>query len=170
MTPRPVVGPSEDAWVLATLPRATAYARSLVGRHDADDLVHDCYCRLLARRDHYDLPADGTRLLFRLITRAAIDRYRRARPTVSLTCEGGPRDVADDATDGPDAAAIGRELAGRIGEALAKLPLAQRAAIELTALGYGRDELAEALDVTPGNAGVILHRARLALLRELGTT
>jgi DNA-directed RNA polymerase specialized sigma24 family protein len=78
--------------------------------------------------------------------------------------------VADDATDGPDAAAIGRELAGRIGEALAKLPLAQRAAIELTALGYGRDELAEALDVTPGNAGVILHRARLALLRELGTT
>jgi RNA polymerase sigma-70 factor (ECF subfamily) len=160
------VDSTEDAWILATLPRATAFARSLVGPGDADDLVHDCYCRLLAKRTTYNLPADGTRLLFRSLTRAAIDRHRRARPTVSL--DGDETVGIEDSREArPDEAAIGREMADRIGEALGLLPLAQRAALELTALGYSRDELADALEVTPGHAGVLLHRARVALQKHL---
>ncbi|MBX7104085.1 MAG: sigma-70 family RNA polymerase sigma factor [Gemmataceae bacterium] len=157
---------TEDAWILATLPRAIAYARSLVGPGDADDLVHDCYCRLLAKRSTYNLPADGTRLLFRSLTRAAIDRHRRARPAVSI--EGDVVvGIADVREARPDDAAIGREMADRIGQALGLLPLAQRAALELAALGYSRDELADALEVTPGHAGVLLHRARAALQNHL---
>ena len=63
-----------DAWVLSTLPRAVAYAAGLLhDRASAEDVVHDCYCRLLRRADVYDLPRDGTRLLFRAITNACID-------------------------------------------------------------------------------------------------
>jgi len=156
------VGPTEDAWVLATLPRATAYARSLVGPVDADDVVHDCYARLLAKRNEYDLGRDGTKLLFRSITRAAIDRHRRQRPTVSI--EG---DEISDKLPEPGDAVIGQEAAERVGELLSKLPVGQRAAIELTAIGYTREELAVALDVTPNHAGVLLHRARATLFRGL---
>src|SRR5262245_30361949 len=50
-----------DAWVRETLPRAVAYARSLLrDLPAAEDVAHDCYCRLLRRADIYDLPRDGT--------------------------------------------------------------------------------------------------------------
>ena len=45
------------AWVADTVQRALAYAVTLVrNRAEAEDIVHDCYIRLLARSDHYDLP------------------------------------------------------------------------------------------------------------------
>ena len=38
--------------------RALAYAVTLVrNQTEAEDIVHDCYIRLLARSDHYDLPS-----------------------------------------------------------------------------------------------------------------
>ena len=55
-----------DAWVLATAPRAVAYARSLLRNpDDADDIVQDCYCRLIAKATVYDLPRDGFKILLR---------------------------------------------------------------------------------------------------------
>src|SRR3954469_13181264 len=60
---------AREAWVLATLPRAVAYAASLLrDRALAEDVVHDCYVRLLRKSETYDLPRDGTRILFRAIT------------------------------------------------------------------------------------------------------
>ena len=54
-----------ESWVAATAPRALAYARTLIrDQTEAEDLVHDCYSRLLSKVDQYDLPADGTPLLF----------------------------------------------------------------------------------------------------------
>ena len=51
--------------------------------------------------------------------------------------------------------------------ALARLPVAQRAAVELKALGYSLTEIAEAVGVTPNHAGVLVHRGRLALADHL---
>jgi len=60
-----------DAWVLATAPRAVAYAASLLrDRARAEDIVQDCYCRLLQKETQYDLPNSGMKLLFKAITRA----------------------------------------------------------------------------------------------------
>src|SRR5207248_8790329 len=67
-----------DAWVLETAPRALAYARSLLGDLDqAEDVVQDCYCRLLAKADVYDLPRDGLKLLFKAVGNACINRATR---------------------------------------------------------------------------------------------
>src|SRR5947207_14024550 len=74
-----------DAWVRDTAPWALAYARSLVrdpGR--AEDVVQDCFCRLLAKRDAYDLPRDGRKLLFKAVTNAAINVTTRERRALSL--------------------------------------------------------------------------------------
>lgn len=64
---------------------------------------------------------------------------------------------------GPDAGArlLRRELRGVIAEELGLLPPAQRLVMTLRDVeGWSSDEVCEALDVTPGNQRVLLHRAR----------
>ena len=74
-----------DRWILSTAPRAVAYAASLVGdRTRAEDVVQDCYFRLLQKADEYDLPRDGDKLLFRSITNACINLAQRERRVLSL--------------------------------------------------------------------------------------
>jgi len=162
-----------DAWVLATAPRAVAYAASLLrDRHQAEDVVQDCYCRLLAKADVYDLPHSGVKLLFKAVTRACINLATRERPVLSLDAlKGRAGEGAWEAEDGraapPDRAAMHRELAAAVDDALARLPVPQRAALELRSLGHSQRDIAELLDVTPSHAGVLVHRARQALAARL---
>ncbi len=65
-----------------------AFATSLLrDRALAEDVTHDCYVRLLARAETYDLPRDGTKLLYKAITNACIDKNYRDRRMVSLEAE-----------------------------------------------------------------------------------
>jgi RNA polymerase sigma-70 factor, ECF subfamily len=164
-----------DGWVLSTLPRAIAFAVGLVKDRDvAEDLVNDCYCRLLAKAEDYDLLEDGTRLLFRSITNACIDRSRRKSPTSLYVPDddedgaGRMMDLSDRRAYEPWQMADHGELQRAVAAGLDKLPLTQRAALELKTMGQSLQEIAEALDVTPTNAGVLIHRARHALSRHLG--
>lgn len=151
-----------DAWVLATAPDAVAYAVSLLrDRPSAEDIVQDCYCRLLEKADLYDLPRDGRKLLFRSITNACINVRERTRPMLRLTVEEDRTALA------PDRVAMSRELEEAVAEGLAKLPLTYRAAMELKSLGHSLQEIADALDVTVSNAGVLIHRARQKLAEHL---
>jgi RNA polymerase sigma-70 factor (ECF subfamily) len=157
-----------DAWVLATAPRAVAYARSLLGNPDeAEDVVQDCYCRLLAKADAYDLPRDGLKLLLKAVTNACINLRTRRRPLFRLGRDDGADDPPDGRADLPDQVALGRELADAVADGLRKLPPQQRAAVELKSLGHTQQEIADALGVTPTNAGVLVHRARQALAKHL---
>ena len=102
--------------MLATLPRALAFANSLL--HDraiSEDFVHDCYVRLLEKADTYDLPADGTKLLYKAITNACIDRNYRDRRVLSLEVAlsaepDGSSTVADTRTCDPHELASHQEL------------------------------------------------------------
>jgi RNA polymerase sigma-70 factor, ECF subfamily len=155
-----------DAWVLATLPRAVAFAGSLLrDPAAADDVVHDCYCRILRKADVYDVPRDGTKILYRAITNACIN-LARARRFVSLDAldDGG---VTDRRSIDPADTLIARELADGLAEALDRLTLPQRAALELKSLGHSLREIADALETTPNNAGVLVHRARQAVAKHL---
>lgn len=159
--------PQLDQWIEETLPRALGYAMSLVPqRSDAEDLVHDCYMRLLAKSDVYDLTQDGAKLLFRSITHACINWQQRRPPEVNLDSK-----VAQLASTcpnaGPEELAMSGELEVAIGEALAGLTVSQRAAVELRSLGHSLTEVAEILDISHGNARVTLHRARQALSERL---
>jgi RNA polymerase sigma factor (sigma-70 family) len=168
---------SADGWVLATLPRALAFATGLLADPDAaEDVVHDCYCRLLQKADVYDLRNDGAKLLFRSITNACIDRSRR-RSAISLSASEGmtdndgeagrTMDVADPRAAEPWQQIEHADLQRAVSAGLAKLPVAQRAALELKALGHSLQEIAEAVGVTATNAGVLVHRGRAALARHI---
>ena len=160
------------AWVLESAPRATAYARSLLRDRDrADDVVQDCYCRLLAKAGTYDLPRDGTKLLMTAITNACINLTTRRKPVFRLTRDDDGGEQTDDPPD-PTAAqpgliAASNELRAALDDALGTLPPPQRAAVELKALGYSQQEIAGMLGVSTSNAGVLIHRGRQALAKHL---
>ena len=161
-----------QTWVEYSLPRGLAYAKSLLrDSHTAEDVVHDCFCRLLAKRDVYDLPRDGFKLLLRSITNACVDRGRKSAPLSNALdsppeCVAG-REVPDHRFLDPPRAAMVRELQAAIGSALQSLPVKQRAALELKSLGCSLSDIAESLGVTESNAGVLIHRARQCLAKEL---
>lgn len=158
---------SEDltAWVTRTASRALAYAITLVRNEAvAEDLVQDCYQRLLARADHYNLPEDGEKLLFRSITNACINWTQRERPLMRLDADSR---AAARSVDDPVQTAMLGELSDAVEEALAALPVNQRAAVELRALGYSSDEIAQMLETTEGNIRVLLHRGREQLAGRL---
>lgn len=158
--------PHLDRWIEETLPRALGYAMSLVPqRSDAEDLVHDCYMRLLSKSDVYDLPNDGVKLLFRSITHACINWQQRRPPVVNLDAAG--KIAAGRSMASPEQLAMYSELEVAVGEALSTLPVTQRAAVELRSLGHSLAEVAEILDITHANARVTLHRARQTLSDRL---
>jgi RNA polymerase sigma-70 factor (ECF subfamily) len=163
-----------DAWVLATAPRAVAYATSLLhDRTQAEDVVQDCYCRLLQRAHVYDLPRDGLKLLFRSITNACINVSTRKRPVVSLDAlkardsEGAAMEIADRSAQEPGRILMDRELEEAVAQGLTRLPDQQRAALELKSLGQTQQEIAEILNITATYAGVLIHRARQAMAEYL---
>jgi RNA polymerase sigma factor (sigma-70 family) len=161
-----------DAWVLATLPQAMAYATSLLrDREAAEDVVHDCYCRLLRKADVYDLERDGMKLLVRSIANACIDLKGRRRVLASLDqlteAAGTPAELADGRAADPPAEVVTRELSQVIEDGLSRLPLAQRAALEMKSLGCSLQEIAADLGIGVSHAGVLIHRARQAMARHL---
>jgi RNA polymerase sigma-70 factor (ECF subfamily) len=159
-------------WMVDILPRAVAYASSLLkDRSVADDVVHDCICRLILKADVYDLKLDGAKLLYRAVTHACFNHNSRERLHISLDGRGSSDSRAFEIEDrrmiAPVQPLLDRELERAIADALARLPMAQRAALELKSLGQSQQEIAEALETTLSNAGVLIHRARQAMARQL---
>lgn len=161
-----------EAWVRGIIPRAVAYARTLLAqRTDAEDVVHEVLCRMFDHKE-YDLIADGEKILFRSITNACINRTQRRRNIASLdatiddeTRLGSlvPSKKADDPADLASAA----ELREAVQTELADLPEMQRAALELKSMRYSLNEIARMLNVSASNAGVLVHRARRRLAARL---
>ena len=149
-----------ESWAREVIPRALAYARSLLRDSiQAEDVVQECLLRLLRHVGDYDLPRDGIKLLFRAVSRLCLNEMSRKRAHVSLT----DVPLADNGMASPDEIAIGHELEAEIAEGLAALPEMQRAALELRALGQSKEEIAAILEISASNAGVLVHRARQSL-------
>lgn len=166
-------GDDVRAWLAECLPRAIVYARSLVrDAGEADDVVQECVYRLLKRSPSYDLPRDGSRLLFRAVTNECINRTTRGPDMLRLDAvndEGQSlgSTLADPHADRPPDAVLTDELRRVLDEALDQLPVAQRAALELKSLGHSLEEIAEALSITANHAGVLVHRGRRAVRKRV---
>jgi RNA polymerase sigma-70 factor (ECF subfamily) len=124
---------------------------------DTEDVVQDVFL------EAYRLRAGTVRcwpaLLRRLAACRAIDRLRQRRTVLSLN----GLNVAGNGHDA-EAAAIGKELAERLRQAVADLP--EREA-EIFCLRYFEDlpnqRIAEILSIHPGAVGAALHKARAKL-------
>jgi RNA polymerase sigma factor (sigma-70 family) len=161
-----------EKWVLAVGPHALAYARSLVRDPSrADDLVQECFFRLLRKADVYDLERDGLKLLFKSISNLCINQSTREKTLLSLDGIGEPESepipVPDLAHLRPEQILQHRELEAKIDQAMSQLTPLYRAAIELRALGFTKEQIGDSLEISTSYAGVLIHRGRQALAKEL---
>ncbi|QVL33535.1 RNA polymerase sigma factor [Telmatocola sphagniphila] len=161
-----------ETWVRNVSPRAIVYARSLLqDQNQAEDVVQECLYRLLRRSEHYDLENDGMKLLFTSISNLCINQTTRKKYLLSLdgikSGDDQPVALADRTALPPEVIVQYQETQTRIRDALLQLHPMQRAAVELRALGMSKEEIASTLEISATNAGVLVYRARKALLERL---
>jgi RNA polymerase sigma-70 factor, ECF subfamily len=163
-----------------------AVARGYVrGAAVAEEVVQESWLGVLRGLDRFEGRSSLKTWILRIVANTAMTRgVREARsvPFSALEADDDQPAVDPDRFQGPDGRHPGHWLAGAapsdwaqlpeevldrretlavVTAAVAELPEAQRTVIALRDIhGYTSDEVCDALDVTPGNQRVLLHRAR----------
>jgi len=125
---------------------------------DAEDVLQVVFLRLLRRGSGAEAPDNSEAYLRRAAINAALDviRSRQAQRTVELNA-----DLAEDDTP---------ELRRALASALAKLPARSAEVFTLRFLiGFTNAEIARTLGISSVLVGVIVHRTRQRLRKELGS-
>jgi len=137
--------------------------------HDPErirELVQECFLRAHVRLHGLRDPDRFRPWLLQIARNAAIDDLR-ARARVRFESIDG-HSLADDECDRPDVTAELEALAVAVRSGMAALSRRDAAAISMVVhLGFGPAEVAAALDISYGNAKVVLHRARGRLRHAL---
>lgn len=144
-----------------------AYLARVTGdRQAADDLLQECYYRLLRARVAHADEAHRRNYLFRIATNLARDRHRRRTAAPDLV--GG----ADESQGADTAAAERAESRADLHRAFRRLKRRERELLWLAyAQGSSHQEIGEALGLKAGSIKPLLFRARqklAALLRGAG--
>jgi RNA polymerase sigma-70 factor (ECF subfamily) len=143
---------------------AHALATQILGDSEAAaDAVQDAIVKALQRPDAYDPTRGAVRPWFLAVVRhRCLDLLRRRQPTVPEV-ETLPAE-----TRSPEDSVAALQDAATIREALARLSAEQREILilrDFNDLGYA--EIAQVLEVPHGTVMSRLHRARLALRKEM---
>jgi len=143
---------------------AHALATQMLGNaDDAADAVHDAFARALDKPDAFDARKGSLKTWFlRVVRNRCIDLIRQRRP--------GNVDVGElpDPQAGPQRLLEVAERDQALQLALAKLSAGQRQMIVLRDyLDLSYAEIADVLNIANGTVMSRLHRARLALKKEL---
>ncbi len=157
-----------------------AYVRD---RDVAEEVVQETWIAVIKGLDRFEGRSSLGTWIFRIATYQARSRGQRERRTIPLSAlDPGPDEPSVDADRfrGPDDRWTGgwltppgswgadaserllaRETQQVVASTLAELPDAQRTVMSLRDIqGWSSDEVCEALDISPGNQRVLLHRAR----------
>jgi RNA polymerase sigma-70 factor (ECF subfamily) len=133
-------------------------------REDAEDLASETFLKAFRYLDTGRSEASSVHWLFMVARTVAADHWRKYyRYGAFVPIEDLHLEADSEPSSGPQAAGRAER---RVGETLATLPEQYRRVLELRFLhGYSILETAEAMDVTPGNAKVLQHRALLKAAR-----
>ena len=157
-----------------------AYVRD---RDVAEEVVQETWIAVVKGLDRFEGRSSLGTWIFRIATYQARSRGQRERRTIPLSVlDSGPEEPSVDpgrfrgpddpwaggwlsppANWGPDASErlLARETQQVIASTLGDLPETQRTVMSLRDIqGWSSDEVCEALDISPGNQRVLLHRAR----------
>jgi RNA polymerase sigma-70 factor (ECF subfamily) len=139
--------------------------RRVGSRDEAEDILQEAFVRSIGRTDALRSPESATAWFYRVLRNALIDHHRRegarSRAFVQLSAESedemAPSDQELEAVACACITALVDTLKPEYGLALRRVDLD----------GISVRSFAEEVGITPGNAGVRLHRAREALRRQL---
>ena len=133
--------------------------KRLGNRAAAEDVLQAAYVRALEKAGTIRDEESAVAWFYRLLRNALVDRARRPSER-SATLADGPEPIAPDELRAEVCACMRRLLPSLKPE---YADILRRVDLEERPLG----EVARELGITPNNAGVRLHRARLALRAEL---
>jgi len=153
---------------------------------DADDVVQETWLAVIRGLDQFEGRASLTTWIFRILINRARTRASRDARSVPFSAlqDDDDRPAVDSAAfagDGrwrsapprlesdPEASVLGVELRTHLLQAVEQLAPAQRAVITLRDLvGLETEDVCSLLEISDGNARVLLHRARARVRAALG--
>lgn len=136
---------------------------------DAEDVLQTVFLRLVKSQENYDLAENPGAYLSRAAINASLD-LMRSRTRAKLVEPGDVElEGLESHRQNPEAEHADRELQTLIRQAVASLG---KTAGEMFVLryyeGYDNQEIAKMLDTSQMVVGVVLHRARTRLRKEIG--
>lgn len=151
-------------------PSVTRFAlRFVKDRARADELTQDIFVKLYQSARGYRPAARFKTYLFKIATHHCLNEVRRPEYRVAHVAEEDEEGAEVlSSPHGPDALLEGRELEQRVQRALASLSDRERAAFAMCRLeGMAYREIAFALGATEAAVKSLIHRATLAVARQL---
>lgn len=139
--------------------------RMLGSRADAEDVTQDTFVRAWRGLGRFRAHNALSTWLYRIVTRRCLDTIAARRPTEQLEAASADPNARDPATVVEEHARVEAIL-----RAVTELPADQRAALVLREFeGLAYTELAEVLGISIASVKGRLHRARLTIVRTLGS-
>jgi RNA polymerase sigma-70 factor, ECF subfamily len=170
-------------------PALLRVARTYVpSRAVAEEVVQETWIAVMRGIDGFEGRSSLKTWIFRILANVAMRRGERESRSVPFSALASAEDTGEPSVDPdrflpadhelfpghwvvmparwptPEEGLLSGETREVILRAIEALPKAQRTVISLRDIeGWGSDEVSEALDITPGNQRVLLHRARSAV-------
>lgn len=158
-----------NSTLLANHRRFLAFLEARVGsRHDAEELLQNAFVRSLQKGDEIRDSENAIAWFYRLLRNAVVDHYRRNAANHRLM-ETFSQQLSD--SGGRVDSALDRVICECVKELVPVLKAEYADLITQVDLqGTDVASVADSLGITPGNARVRLHRARIALRHEVERT
>jgi RNA polymerase sigma-70 factor (ECF subfamily) len=138
-------------------------------RADAEDVLQTVFLRLAKGKETYDLSENAEAYLSRAAINASLDLMRSRGRAKSVELTEVDSEALESRFQSPESEHADRELQTLIRQAVAGLG---KTAGEMFVLryyeGYDNREIARMLDTSQMVVGVVLHRARTRLRKEIG--
>lgn len=136
---------------------------------DAEDVLQSVFLRLVKGKETYDLSQNVEAYLSRAAVNASLDLMRSRGRAKSVELSEADSEALESKFQSPEAEHADRELQLLIRQAVTRLG---KTAGEMFVLryyeGYDNQEIAKMLDTSQMVVGVVLHRARTRLRKEIG--
>ena len=136
---------------------------------DAEDVLQTVFLRLLKGQETYDLSLNPEAYLSRAAINASLDLLRSRNRSKSVALDDVDSESLPGTHRSPEAEHADRELRILVRQAVARLGTT---AAEMFILryyeGFDNKEIAALLKTSPVVVGVVLHRARTKLRKEIG--
>ena len=136
---------------------------------DAEDVLQNVFLRLVKGQEDYDLSRNPEAYLSRAAINASLDLLRSRTRAKAVALDDLESDSLASGFLNPEAVHADRELHLLVREAVARLG---KTAGEMFVLryyeGFDNKEIAVMLNTSPLVVGVVLHRARTKLRKEIG--
>jgi RNA polymerase sigma-70 factor, ECF subfamily len=136
---------------------------------DAEDVLQTVFLRLVKGQDDYDWSQNPEAYLSRAAINASLDLLRSRTRSKAVALDDSEVDSIPSTYKNPETVHADRELQALVREAVTRLG---KTAGEMFVLryyeGFDNKEIAGLLNTSPLVVGVVLHRARTKLRKEIG--